>query len=67
MKLGSVVRRLISPNLGLNILTHVSFSFVHFSGQFSLFFLEHQIIKLWTKRIKLNLLFKLHISIEILH
>ena len=37
------------------ILTPVSFSFdqKHFSGKFCRFFLEHQIIKLWTKRIKL--------------
>ena len=47
-------------NPGLN-LTRVSFSFVqkHFLGQFSLIFIEHRIINLLTKRIKLNLLYKL--------
>ena len=47
-------------NPGLN-LARVSFSFVqkHFLGQFSLIFIEHRIINLLTKIIKLNLLFKL--------
>ena len=45
---------------GLN-LTSVSFSFVqkHFLGQFSRIFIEHRIINLLAKRIKLNLLYKL--------
>ena len=47
-------------NPGLN-LTRVSFSFVqkHFLGQFYVIFIEHRIINLLTKRIKLNLLYKL--------
>ena len=47
-------------NPGLN-LTRVSFSFVqkHFLGQFSLILIEHRIINLLTKRIELNLLYKL--------
>ena len=47
-------------NPGLN-LTRVSFSLVqkHFLGQFSLIFIEYQIINLLTKRTKLNLLYKL--------
>ena len=50
----------LALNPGLN-LTRVSFSFVqkHFLGQFSLIFIEHRIINLLTKRIKLNLLYKL--------
>ena len=46
-------------NPGLN-LTWVSFSFVekHFLGQLSLIFIEHPIINLFTKRIKLNLRYK---------
>ena len=38
----------------------MSFSFVqkHFLRQFSLIFVEHRIINLLTKRIKLNLLYK---------
>ena len=50
----------LALNPGLN-LTRVSFSFVqkHFLGQFSLIFIEHRIINLLTKIIKLNLLFKL--------
>ena len=46
-------------NPGLN-LTRVSFSFVekHFLGQLSLIFIEHPIINLFTKRIKLNLRYK---------
>ena len=47
----------LALNPGLN-LTRDSFSFVqkHFLGQFSLIFIEHRIINLLTKRIKLNLL-----------
>ena len=43
------------------ILIPASFSFVqkHFLGLFSLFFSEHPVTKLKTKRIKLNLLFML--------
>ena len=50
----------LALNPGLN-LTRVSFSFVqkHFLGQFSLIFMEHRIINLLTKRIELNLLYKL--------
>ena len=50
----------LALNPGLN-LARVSFSFVqkHFLGQFSLIFIEHRIINLLTKIIKLNLLFKL--------
>ena len=50
----------LALNPGLNF-TWVSFSFVqkHFLGQFSLIFIEHRIINLLTKRIKLNLLYKL--------
>ena len=50
----------LALNPGLN-LTQVSFSFVqkHFLRQFSLIFIEHRIINLLTKRIKLNLLYKL--------
>ena len=42
-------------------LTQVSFSFVqkNFLGQFCVIFIEHRIINLLTKRIKLNLLYKL--------
>ena len=49
----------LALNPGLN-LARVSFSFVqkHFLGQFSLIFIEHRIINLLTKIIKLNLLFK---------
>ena len=51
--------RRLALNPGLN-LTQFSFSFVqkHFLRQFSLTFIEHQ-INLLTKRIKLNLLYKL--------
>ena len=50
----------LALNPGLN-LTRVSFSFVqkHFLGQFFLIFIAHRIINLLTKRIKLNLLYKL--------
>ena len=50
----------LALNPGLN-LTRVSFSFVqkHFLGQFSLIFIEHRIINLLTKIIKLNLFFQL--------
>ena len=50
----------LALNPGLN-LTRVSFSFVqkHFLGQFYVIFIEHRIINLLTKRIKLNLLYKL--------
>ena len=50
----------LALNPGLN-LTRVSFSFVqkHFLGQFSVIFIEHRIINLLTKRIKLNLLYEL--------
>ena len=50
----------LALNPGLN-LTRVSFSFVqkHFLRQFSLTFIEHRIINLLTKRMKLNSLYKL--------
>ena len=50
----------LALNPGLN-LTRVSFPFSqkHFLGQFSLIFIEHQIINLLTKRTKLNLVYKL--------
>ena len=50
----------LALNPGLN-LTSVSISFVqkHFLGQFSRIFIEHRIINLLTKRIKLTLLYKL--------
>ena len=50
----------LALNPGLN-LARVSFSFVqkHFLGQCSLIFIEHRIINLLTKIIKLNLPFKL--------
>ena len=49
---------MLNPELNL---TQVSFSFVqkHFLGQFSLIFIEYQIINLLTKRTKPNLLYKL--------
>jgi len=50
----------LALNPGLN-LARVSFSFVqeNFLRQFSLIFIEHRIINLLTKRMKLNLLYKL--------
>ena len=51
-------RLALNPRLNLTL---VSFSFVqkHFLGQFSLIFIEHQIINLLTKITKLNLVYKL--------
>ena len=55
---GPVVRRLISANPGLNLIkASLSFFFLPL-GYFSLFFLVHPITKMWTKRMKLNFLFK---------
>ena len=60
---GSVVRRPVSSNLGLNLNPGFFFfsskSPKHSVGQFSLFFLQYPIIKLKAKRIKLDLFFKL--------
>ena len=50
----------ISANSGLNFnLGFLFFVQKYFPGYFSLFFIEHQLITLHAKRIKLNLLFKL--------
>ena len=48
-------------------LTRVSFSFVqkHFLGQFSLIFIEHRIINLLTKRIKLNIILKSNFALTL--
>ena len=58
---GHVVRRPINANPGLNFNPGLYFfcSKAFFRIKLSRFFLEYQIIKLWTKRIKLNFLFKL--------
>ena len=57
--LGPVVQRPISPNPGLNFNPAFFISlFKSLLGKFSLFFLEHPMIKLQAKRFELNFLWK---------